>query len=134
MHFPDLTPYAYGRAEPQPNVLNVGWLSASQAFPISIPPDERLVQAIGRLTASPVNLYRGSHDCEFCPDPPEIVSPGGIRMIAPPPGTTGNGEIRVTSATGITYVAPVLVLHYIVAHGYLPPQEFIDTVIELSAT
>jgi hypothetical protein len=129
MYFPDLTPYEYGRTEPQPNVLNVGWLSASQEFAVSIP-NERLVHALGRLIAFPVNLYRGSHMCEFCPDPPEIVSPGGIRMLNPPPGTTGNGEIRVTSATGTTYVAPVLVLHYVVAHGYLPPQEFIDAAIE----
>jgi hypothetical protein len=49
-------------------------------------------------------------------------------MIEPVPGTTGNGEIRVAAANGITYVAPVLVLHYVVAHKYLPPQEFIDAV------
>jgi hypothetical protein len=55
-------------------------------------------------------------------------------MLDPPAETKGNGEIRVTSATGITYVAPALVRHYIVAHGYLPPREFIDAVIELSAT
>jgi hypothetical protein len=33
MYFPDLTPYEYGQTEPQPNLLNVGWLSAAQAFP-----------------------------------------------------------------------------------------------------
>jgi len=133
MYFPDLTPYEYGQTEPQPNLLNVGWLSAAQVFPVGIP-DERLVHALGRLIASPTNLYRGLHLCEFCPDPPTIVSPGGIRMLDPPSGTTGNGEIRVASAAGITYVAPVLVLHYVVAHGYLPPQEFIDAAIELNAT
>ncbi len=47
-------------------------------------------------------------------------------MLDPLPGTTGNGEIRITAASGTTYVAPVLILHYVVAHGYLPPQEFIE--------
>jgi hypothetical protein len=133
MYFPDLTPYEYGQTEPQPNVLNVGWLSVAQAFPVGIP-DERLVRALGRLIASPVNLYRGWHFCEFCSTRAKTVSPGRIRMLDPAARTLGNGEIRVTSAAGITYVAPVLVLHYVVAHGYLPPQEFIDAVIELGAT
>jgi hypothetical protein len=128
MYFPDLTPYAYGRTEPQANVLNVGWLSADQTFPVGIP-DQRLVDALRRLVASPVNLYRGLYDCEFCPHPPTTMSPGGLPMLDPLPGTTGTGEIRVVgTASGITYVAPVLVLHYVVAHRYLPPQEFIDAV------
>jgi hypothetical protein len=201
MYFPDLTPYEYGPTEPQPNVLNVGWLSVAQAFPVGIP-DKRLVPALERLIASPVNLYRGWHFCEFCQDPAKtgspaglshmekreaqstlvkntfkkrrstfavrfrfvldpilllvsaaqahhrlrhgrdsafpyakaLGSPGRIHILDPAARTMGNGEIRVTSAAGITYVAPVLVLHYVVAHGYLPPQEFIDAVIELSAT
>lgn len=128
MYFPDLTPYEYGRTEPQAEVLNVGWLSASHPFPTG-PIDDRLVAALQRLVACPVNLYRGSHSCEFCPPPPMKMSPGGIPMLYPLPGTTGNGEIRITATNGIVYVAPVLVLHYVVAHGYLPPQEFVDAAI-----
>ncbi|KRR18256.1 hypothetical protein CQ14_25405 [Bradyrhizobium lablabi] len=86
------------------------------------------------MIASPVNLTRGWHFCEFCPKPAKTVSPGRIRMLDPAARTLGNGEIRVASAAGIIYVAPLLVLHYVVAHGYLPPQEFIDAVIEWSAT
>jgi len=128
MYFPDLTPYEYGRTEPQPNVLNVGWLSAAHPFS-SGTPDERLIAALQRLAASPANLYRGSHLCEFCPRPPTKLSPGGIPMLDPIPGTTGNGEIRVTATNTTTYAAPVLILHYVVAHGYLPPQEFVDAAI-----
>ena len=50
-------------------------------------------------------------------------------MLDPLPGTTGNGEIRITAANGTIYVAPVLILHYVVAHGYQPPQEFVDAAI-----
>jgi len=128
VYFPDLTPYEYGRTEPQANVLNVGWLSATHPVS-SCAPDERLVIALERLVGSPVNLYRGSHLCEFCPPPPTTLSPGGIPMLDPLPGTTGNGEIRITAANGTIYVAPVLILHYVVAHGYQPPQEFVDAAI-----
>jgi hypothetical protein len=41
----------------------------------------------------------------------------------------GNGEIRVTGRNGNIYVAPVLVLHYVVVHGYAPPPEFVDAVV-----
>jgi len=128
VYFPDLTSYEYGRTEPQANVLNVGWLSAAHPFSNGVP-DHRLISALQRLAASPVNLYRGSHLCEFCPPPPTKLSPGGIPLLYPFPGTTGNGEIRITATNGITYVAPVLILHYVVAHGYLPPREFVDAAI-----
>jgi hypothetical protein len=128
MYFPDLTPYQYGRTEPRPNVQNVGWLCAAQPFRRG-DPDERFVNALEQLVLSPMNLYRGSHLCEFCSSPPAKTFPNGLRTIEPLPGTMGNGEIRVAAADGITYVAPVLVFHYVVAHNYLPPQEFVDAVM-----
>jgi hypothetical protein len=66
----------------------------------------------------------GFHVCEFCLQPPEKK---------PPPETTGNGEIRVVDVHGITYVAPVLVLHYVVAHEYLPPPKFTEAAIKAAA-
>jgi len=131
MYFPDLTPYVYGRAEPRPDILNVGWLSADQPLATGTP-DGRLVPALERLVASPVNLYRGIHVCEFCPPPPVKTSPINplARIVEPPPGTAGNGEIRVRASNGTTYVAPVLVLHYVSKHQYLPPQEFIEAAIK----
>jgi hypothetical protein len=55
--------------------------------------------------------------------------PGGIPMLDPPPETRGNGEIRIAATNGMIYVAPVLILHYVVAHRYLPPQEFVAAAI-----
>lgn len=37
MYFPDLSPYEYGRAEPQADVLNIGWLSVAHPFPTGVP-------------------------------------------------------------------------------------------------
>jgi hypothetical protein len=87
-----------------------------------------LPKRLAELVKSPVNLYRGLHLCEFCPEPPTVLSPGGIKMMNPPPGTAGNGEIRVAALDGNIYVAPVLIYHYVTAHGYVPPREFVDAV------
>jgi hypothetical protein len=132
MYFPDLTPYEYDRRERRANVLNVGWLAEGHPFSTGAA-DGRLVAALQQLVASPTNLYRGWHFCEFCPSPMKM-SPGGIPVLDLLPGTTGNGEIRVTATNRITYVAPVLILHYVVAHGYLPPQEFVEAAINATST
>jgi hypothetical protein len=42
-------------------------------------------------------------------------------------GEVGNGEIRVGS-DGITYAAPVLIVHYIKDHGYLLPAQFLEAI------
>jgi hypothetical protein len=127
MYFEDLTSYEYGGQEPDPNVVNVGWLSCDHPFESGDVPAQ-FADAVRELVAAPLNLYRGSHLCEYCPKPPVIVR-NGMKWIDPPAGTSGNGEIRVTAENGVTYVAPVLVLHYIEAHRYRPPQEFMMAVL-----
>lgn len=128
MYFQDLTPYTYGPTEPKPNVLNVGWLSVDHTFAVK-PPDKRLVEALRGLVASPVNLYRGHHVCDVCPAFPTKLIGDGISLPDPPREATGSGEIRLMGREGVTYVAPVLVLHYVVAHNYAPPQEFVEAAI-----
>ena len=131
MYFDDLSPYQYGRAAPDPTIVNVGWLSRDHDYQTGKTAPEFL-EAMRALVAAPVNLFRGAHLCEFCPAPPVVTTPKGLRLIEPPPGTSGNGEIRVVASDGRTYVAPVMVLHYIQAHGYRPPQAFIEAVQQLA--
>jgi len=38
----------------------------------------------------------------------------------------GDAEIRVVAENGTLFVAPTLILHYVVEHGYQPPPEFVD--------
>ena len=128
MFFADLTPYEYGYEMPRSNILNVGWLSRGHVFPEGAVP-EGFINALRRLVRSPENLYRGYHSCEFCPDPPLVVSSTGRRVITPPGDTMGNGEIRVAGSAGVVYVAPVLVAHYVEVHNYCPPEEFVVAVI-----
>lgn len=70
--------------------------------------------------------YRGSHICELCPKDDanwvSIVHQGKKRLL-------GSGEITVCAPTR-TYATPNLVLHYIAAHGYLPPDDFVDAVMD----
>ena len=40
----------------------------------------------------------------------------------------GGAEIRVRGTTGIVRAAPDMILHYVEAHGYRPPDDFIEAV------
>jgi hypothetical protein len=42
----------------------------------------------------------------------------------------GNGEIWVPG-DDVIYAAPVLIVHYIEEHGYLPPPQFLKAVAAL---
>lgn len=127
-YYADLTPFTYGGAEADPTILNVGWLSADHAIPMATP-SERFVTALRKITAEPINLYRGSHICDLCPRPPMILSQGGIPLLDAPAEIIGNGEIWVRGRDGLTYVAPTLVYHYVVEHHYSPPKAFVDAVL-----
>ena len=101
-------------------MLNIGWLSRDVPFPIGDTSSD-FRQALQRLAAHPVNVCVGHHDCEFC----------DIRQLQLP---CGNGEIHVPAASGaVSYAAPELVPHYVEAHRYLPPAEFIEAVIAYGA-
>lgn len=128
MHFADLTPYRYQWAPIRSEILNVGWLSNEHYF-CHGPVDERLRAILEELIAHPVNLFRGYHVCEFCPRPVVRYDTHGHPVTTFLPGTQGNGEIRLKGRHGMTYVAPVMVHHYVTVHGYCPPQEFLDAVI-----
>jgi nucleoside diphosphate kinase len=94
--------------------LTVGWLAAGRPYPTGpVPPAfvEKLtaVQEVHRM-----NECLGFHACDLCP-----------ADMAP----EGNGEVRIPGAPGIAYAAPVLIAHYVTAHGYRPPQAFVDAVL-----
>lgn len=136
-YFPDLSPYAYGHGS-HPGVLHVGWLDDKHPFATG-EVDVQLIDKLKCLALNPVELYRGLHICELCVEPPGIIKsflpnlPNGIdpkcawaQWIA---GRASNGEIRISRA-GIMYAAPVLIVHNIEAHRYLPPDEFLQAVQE----
>lgn len=105
-YFADLTPYTYLELDDPPAlpVVTVGWLDAEHEFPKGQCPDD-LVATLAGLAEEPVQLTRGYHYCELCKE------------------ARGNGEIHVRDEKFV-YAAPTLVVHYITAHGYLPPEAF----------
>ncbi|MCE7006301.1 hypothetical protein LWC34_26180 [Kibdelosporangium philippinense] len=107
-YYPDLSPYRYTVAD-QP-MLNVGWLEPGAYFPRG-PVPAQLVDALLKLGTRPRNKLRGFHFCEFCSR------------------YRGTGEIHVVGASGIRYAAPMLIIHYIFAHRYRPPKEFVEAVL-----
>lgn len=125
-YFPDLSPYGFLTSphEVSPNVLNVGWLSRPHPFNRGTV-GERMLETLLRLCSSPVRLTRGFHHCEFCKVFPVSMPVDGMNI------SLGNGEIRLLAGNGKTYAAPTLICHYIAAHGYCPPQEFLNALASL---
>lgn len=115
--FADLTPHTYVRTKQ--SALNVGWLDASTPFPIGDTPAPFRIR-LKQLCQQPIYLHRGFHECHFC---------SGIAPTRAPAETRGNGQIRVQDASGTCYAAPALVWHYVEAHRYNPPAQFIEAVL-----
>jgi hypothetical protein len=130
MFFADLTPYTYGllpKQQPWKDVLNVGWLSCEHPFTtgeLSSSFSHILQCLISWPVFDPIDtgIAMGYHGCEFC-------SPLGAEEPA-----SGTGELWVPGAGRLIYVAPTLVAHYVEAHRYLPPQEFIEAVLAFQDT
>ena len=125
----DLAPYDYHPGAP--DALAVGWLDTNEPFPTgNCPRDVR--DWLAELARRPVRVMRGSHYCEFClasqPSSPRKYVNEAIRLVEPADISHGNGEIWVTASDGTNYAAPALLVHYIDAHHYLPPDPFLRAV------
>jgi hypothetical protein len=82
-----------------------------------------------------VELYRGVHVCELCVEPPDLEKTTMANRIVVDPNCSwaiwvaqrsSNGEIRVVYG-GMTFAAPVLIVHYIEEHGYLSRAQFFES-------
>jgi len=123
--FADLTPYSYGPSREDPKPLNVGWLSIKQPFPTGATSVE-FQRRLGELCARPADIgfvCMGPHSCEWCVP---ALRAKGVTVFAD--GEMATGEIRVRGPRGM-YAAPTMIIHYVTAHGYLPPPEFIEAVL-----
>ena len=107
-------------------VCRVGWLDSGHPFTTGAAEDEFLSK-LKQLYRTRVNEMRGYHICEFCPQPifgiPMDLDGNTIKL--------GSAEIHLTTSANGKFAAPDLIYHYVVAHGYLPPQKFIEAVKNL---
>lgn len=123
-YYSDLSAYTYGgdRYFSVPDTVNVGWLSSEHLFKRATPSEELLdrVWSLSKVSVAPA---KGRHYCEFCAEPDATIGRGDEHL------KLGRAEIRVFSTHGRIYAAPNLLYHYICAHGYLPPVEFVAPLV-----
>ena len=136
MHYPDLTPYEYYVERDDEPALNVGWLDAAQEFFKGDPPPGFL-DRLRLIARTRVKQMRGFQVCQFCPDPCSSFGLGAwsdqdkaVYDACFENGHYSSAEIRVRGEDGRIYASPRMIVHYVAAHGYLPPSEFIDAVMQ----
>jgi len=89
--------------------------------------DPRFIAALKTCLQLETQIMRGYQNCEFCDAKfPIMVESKGERCVL------GHGEIHVQATDGTIFAAPTLVVHYVEAHRYEPPAEFMDAVMWLA--
>lgn len=127
-HFDDLSEYRYAN-HVQRGVVHVGWLGRGHTYFRGLVA-LALIEKMKQLARTPQELYRGYHICDLCDLPVELRGvPFPEQWAKWGQFRASNGEIRV-SRNGVIYAAPVLITHYIEAHGYCPPAEFLKAIEE----
>jgi len=133
MYFEDLTSYSYRLPFKLENVQNVGWLDSKHPYKHGSSSDEfllslrRIICEQGITTNCHVNIVRGIHACNLCKSENIEIVCNRENVIL------GMSEIWIPNLYGY-YAAPSMILHYVVDHGYRPPQCYIDAVIAFKAT
>jgi len=100
-------------------LIAIGWLESGHEFSTG-PADSRILEKLSLLRLEfgamfPAIAYRGLHVCSLCGDK-EPLSGSHINLFVP--------------TTGFVYAAPARIDHYIEAHQYVPPEHFVDALIE----
>jgi hypothetical protein len=104
------------------NVLAVGWLDQAHAFPTG-EVDPALLATLKLLATTQWAMQmRGFCNCKLCGSERVPLEVRGIRR------RLGSAEIWVPHKgdTSRVFAAPDLIVHYIEAHAYLPPEAFLE--------
>jgi hypothetical protein len=128
--YDDLSHYSYMPDTIPPGVtaLTVGWIGPASACAHEDPTDDFLYALETLVSKHPRARTRGWHACELEHVEGELPYPLTLELA----GTTvhlGAAEIRVVDTAGNWLIAPDLIIHYVSAHRYRPPAEFIEAVL-----
>lgn len=103
----------------------VGWLEEARCYTKGEVTD-RFFEALLQLLVQPWQpaVAAGRHACSLCrfSGGPAQITFRGTTV------TTGTSNIYVPGEA-VIYVAPSLIAHYVDAHEYQPPSEFVDAVL-----
>ena len=108
-------------------LLMIGWLEAPHRFPCGATPEGFLCNlkefvSLASTEYSHLN-FRGLYYCTHCP----------AKYSGPQPGPIWSQEIILVPGNQVVYAAPGGIVHYVEAHAYLPPPEFIEAVMRCPA-
>ncbi len=137
MYFKDFDGYSYGTYYGKDLVMvldevkTIGWLENGHEYPKG-EVDEQTLFNLRKLivTARSAQIYSMDfHDCDFCETQPDLDLCPQI-IFKGEEWSLGNSVMWLPSPTssGIFYAAPDLIYHYIVDHGYRPPDAFLEAV------
>jgi len=152
MYYPDLSVYRIGRDEKGytifPMTKNVGWLSSERTFNIGLVQEKFLLNLKEILFMDTANANRLRNEkfpeilieesyvrsppinCPICNEKIIIDSDGLEYYTGSECKHVGNSALKIhVIDKGVYYSFPALLYHYVKDHNYLPPQEFIDAVI-----
>ena len=132
-YFADGTAYTYGPVTGSEQLVNIGWLDGVHPFPTG-EVDPARIRVLLALCRTGVNRTRGFHMCELCAagtssGPPTPVVVQDDRGAFP----VGGAEIRVAGPASVVYAAPDMVIHYVLEHGYAPPDDFLKALDGIEA-
>jgi hypothetical protein len=123
--FADLSPCTYFPITPVDRLLAVGWLDRDRSYRRASV-DETVFARLCELLHDPWQPFvtPGAHDCPFC------RFTGGPAQLNYRDSTVQLGANNLfVSGDGVLLVAPSLILHYIDAHEYAPPEQFCQAVL-----
>ena len=122
--YEDFTNYTYMESR-ETNTYNIGWLEGSGDITKG-KVSQKFLDNLWEYVKCPIYQTRGLH-CN------ETLDKAGSYFKAVYNGCEiklGDAEIRVIDKqNACVYAAPNLILHYIISHDYLPPEQFINAVI-----
>ena len=112
MWFEDLVPCTYFPADT--TLVAIGWLERGKSYPTGAV-DRRVYDRLVEMRKNPWQPFAaaGLHECDLCRFDPEMR--GAANLFIP-----GDGTI---------YVTPEMIVHYMNAHGYAPPDVFCRAVL-----
>ncbi len=125
-HFRDLAMCRYGHDALDADawrapLLAIGWLGFPFPYRLGrVPPDfrSRLDALVGEAERHSYGYhYWGFHTCSWC-----------VATLRNPPEQPWSQSSLWVPGNGVVYVAPIGIPHYVAAHRYRPPTEFIEAV------
>ena len=130
----DLSEYDEVQPEHHLSILNIGWLGSGMSYSTGETSSD-FVEKIKRLIINSetssfkpiVWRCRGQDRCPVC-DLQDLVLGDGRNIEV-----LGSSELFIPSSlqNNLYFVSPSLIYHFILEHAYLPPSQFIDSVMAI---